>query len=36
MKRDYYLRHVCLSVRLSGRLEKLLSHWTETCSDNSV
>jgi hypothetical protein len=32
-KNDYYLRHVCLSVRpfvrLSFRMEQLGSHWTD-------
>ena len=28
-KSDYYLRHVCLSVRPSVRMEQLGSHWTD-------
>ena len=28
-KSDYYLRHVCLSVRPSVRMEQLCSHWMD-------
>jgi hypothetical protein len=28
-KSDYYLLHVCLSVRPSVRMEKIGSHWTD-------
>jgi hypothetical protein len=29
VKSDYYVRHDCLSVRLSIGMEQLGSHWTD-------